>query len=85
MKYLITYDLNKPGQDYPKLFDMIKSFGTWCHALQNTWFISSSYDSEQMRDALIEVVDSSDKIFVTKLSDWSSYNMIPESNWLNAQ
>lgn len=29
---LITYDLNKPGQDYEGLFEEIKSFCAWWHS-----------------------------------------------------
>jgi len=83
MKYLITYDLNKPGQDYRSLFDSIKSLGVWNHALQNTWFVDTPYNATQVRDTLKRVVDGSDKIFVTMIENWASYNMSEQANWLN--
>lgn len=36
MTYLITYDLNRPRQDYQGLYQAIKQIGHWRHALQNT-------------------------------------------------
>ena len=31
--YLVTYDLNAPGQDYESLIERIKSYGTWANWL----------------------------------------------------
>ena len=37
--YMIGYDLNRPGQDYPALIDAIKRLGTWWHHLDSTWIV----------------------------------------------
>lgn len=33
---LISYDLNKPGQKYERLYEKIKALGTWWHYLDST-------------------------------------------------
>ena len=83
MKYLITYDLNSPGQNYEALYKAIKSTGDWIHALQNTWFVKSQYTASEIRDQLMKVVDSGDEIFVTEISGWASCNMSKAADWLN--
>lgn len=44
-RYLITYDLNKKGQDYENVIQAIKdaSDGTWC-----TCWKSSFFDTKQL-------------------------------------
>jgi CRISPR/Cas system-associated endoribonuclease Cas2 len=83
MKYLITYDLNSPGQNYNALYEAIKKLGDWQHPLQNTWFVDSSYSASQIRDHLKEVVDRNDKIFVCEIGTWASWDMSDASDWLN--
>lgn len=36
MIYAINYDLKRPGQNYEKLYEAIKSCGTWWHYLGST-------------------------------------------------
>ena len=83
-KYLITYDLNKPGQNYSDLYDSIKGFGSWRHPLDSTWFVETTKNATQIRDALKGDLDSGDKLFVTKVdSSWASYNLSDLASWLN--
>jgi len=83
-KYLITYDLNKPGQNYSDLYDAIKKQGSsWIHPLESVWFVKSEKNAAQIRDALKGVVDPSDKVFVSVVTDWGSSNMKSLANWLN--
>jgi hypothetical protein len=85
MQYLVTYDLNKPLQNYTRLYSAIKALGSWIHALQNVWFVDTTYNAGQIRDSLKNVVDGNDKIFVTKTSGWASYNMSNQGDWLNGR
>lgn len=81
--YLITYDLNSPGQNYEALYNAIKELGHWRHALQNTWFVESNYSAGQIRDHLKKVVDSGDAIFVCEIKgDWAAYG-VTAASWLN--
>ena len=83
MLKLITYDLNKPHKDYPKLFDGIKSYGNWAHALESVWLVKSNSTAGQIRDHLKQFVDENDQIKVVTVSDWATFNISSEiTNWM---
>jgi hypothetical protein len=50
--YMVGYDLDKPGQDYPDLIAAIKTYGTWWHHLDSTWLIVTDKSVVQVRDHL---------------------------------
>jgi len=81
---LISYDLRRPGQDYPELFAAIKSIGTWCHPLESTWIVRTTLSSADVRTRLSNHVDANDKVLVTALAgDWASSGLDKQSNdWL---
>ena len=81
--YLITYDLNKPGQDYSKLFDGIKALGAWGHYLDSTWIIKTQLNATQIRDRLNPpVIDSNDGLLVVRLQgDWASWMKLDANEW----
>ena len=56
--YLITYDLTRPGQNYPQLFERIKECGTEWHGMQNVWFVESASSAAQIRGHIATAVDS---------------------------
>lgn len=85
MKYLVTYDLLSPGQDYDKLYDAIKSLSSDYRKMQNVWFIKSSLSAEYIRNTLKDAVDKNDKIFVCKPEDWASSNMHDIASFLNSE
>lgn len=76
MVYLITYDLNKTGQDYKSLYEAIKSLGSWAHYLDSTWFVDTCSSPESIRDTLMKSMDSNDSLFISRIT--KSY-----SGWLN--
>ncbi len=83
--YIIGYDLNKSGQDYPELINKIKStFDTWWHHLDSTWIVKSNFSAAQIRDFLIPFIDSNDELLVASLkgeSAWTGFNE-KGSKWL---
>jgi len=86
--FLITYDLNSPGQDYSKLHDAIKaqsSENLWWHYLDSTWIIVSNGTAGSVRDALMATIDTNDKLLVIKVGPggWGTANMPEKANqWL---
>lgn len=73
--YLITYDLHKPGQDYPKLYDAIKNCGSyWSHILDSIWIVKSTSSADTIRDLIHATVDENDSILIievtTNYSGW---------------
>ena len=84
IKYLITYDLVSPGQDYEALYQAIKNVSTsYRHGMQNTWFIESTQAVTNIRDNISPVLDTGDKLFVLPINGWASFNMGDIATWLN--
>lgn len=75
MKYLVTYDLISPGQEYSDLYQAIRDFGEAKHGMQNTWFLKSESSATKIRDGLKVYVDKNDKIFVCAIGNWASFNI----------
>lgn len=79
MRYLVTYDLNKPGQDYTTLFEALDKLGAK-RALLSTWVLRSDYTSAQIRDYLRRFIDANDRLLVGVLGDWAAWNTMIDIN-----
>jgi len=62
--YLISYDLIRPGKDYPNLISHLKSYGKWARPLESVWFVKSALTAEQIRNAARAHMDANDKMLV---------------------
>ncbi len=85
--YLVSYDLGQPetSADYKKLITKLQSYPAWCKPEYSLWLIQTSDSVTSVRDALVELVDSNDKILVIKVggTNWASFNLGSEVNeWL---
>jgi len=89
--HLITYDLKSPNdtpEDYQRVIDGLKSaYGTWCHLEKSVWLVSTDQSSSEVRDVIKKFMNSSDVLFVAKLSgNWGSYNLTSKrTDWLKAR
>ena len=81
MIQLITYDLNKPGQNYTDLYDTIKSAPGYCHAMDSVWFISTSESVQEWSDRLLSKIDQNDHIFVVDITGQSCQGWMPKRVW----
>lgn len=75
--YVISYDLNSPGQNYADLYEAIKNLGTWWHCLDSTWLVKTSKSAVEARNALTPCLDGNDKILVATLSGeaaWTGFS-----------
>ncbi|TAM23949.1 MAG: hypothetical protein EPN68_09515 [Rhodanobacter sp.] len=84
--YQISYDLRKQ-RNYDALYERIKAYGNWCHALESSWVISTPQSAVQVRDNLRQVLDSDDGLLVTRLSGQAAWYGLSEtiSTWLKTQ
>ncbi len=83
MVYLITYDLNKAGQDYNSLYEAIKSLGSWAHYLDSTWFVDTSSSASEIRDKLTAIMDKNDYLFVSRITkDYAGWLKKDAWTWL---
>jgi hypothetical protein len=60
--YLITYDLNRPDQNYPQLYKTIEKLGKWWHHIESNWIIVCSDSTVQIRDTITNYIDFDDKL-----------------------
>lgn len=86
MVYCISYDLQKPAQNYDALYNAIKSYGTWWHQTGSVWIIVTSDTAANIRDFLTKKIDSNDKLFVVALNrEWAGIGFSQrEYDWLKS-
>lgn len=82
-KYIITYDLNIPGQDYDSLISAIKSYD-YIKVLKSAWFIKTGRSASEIYNHLRPLIDDSDRIFISEITlnhgGWLDRAVI---DWLN--
>jgi CRISPR/Cas system-associated endoribonuclease Cas2 len=66
--YLVSYDLNVPGQKYDELYKLIKMFPDHIHIQDSVWIIQAVEDSKFIYDYLSRVMDEGDDILIIKVS-----------------
>ena len=80
--YMVTYDLNAPGQDYTPLIRAIERY-THVKALKSAYFIDSTQHSATIRDALMKLIDANDTLFVMELlNHWGANRHTVATEWL---
>ncbi len=80
--YIINYDLRN-ARDYDKLYDAIKSYGTYAHILESTWAIVTSKKASEVRNYLEKYIDKDDGIFVIKSGTEAAWRkVICRDKWL---
>lgn len=68
-KYLITYDLDRPGQDYTDLLAYLRKLGA-TRVLESVWLLKSDLEHGALRDQIRSNgrVDTNDRILVVGLN-----------------
>ncbi len=84
MVVLITYDLNKPGQDYSDLYDAIKNISiTWCHCFTSVWLVDTNFSTQQIYTELKGRIDKNDQLFIVRTTeDYTGYLTTKALEWL---
>lgn len=74
--YLISYDLDKPGQNYDKLIARLKELGAQ-RCLYSQWFLANTAGHEAVRNDLQRFMDQNDRILVVALKNAAAwYNLM---------
>lgn len=71
----VSYDLPKPGQDYPSLTTALKNLGAK-KILQSHWVLRSASTAVELREHLKPFIDSNDRLFVDQISEWASHKTL---------
>ncbi len=65
--HLISYDLDKPGQNYPRIITELERLGAK-KVLYSEWLLKSSYSDVQLRNHLQGFVDGNDMLLVVTVT-----------------
>ena len=82
MRYTISYDLNRPGQNYQPLWDALRQIGAH-RVLQSHWITRRNNTSASgLRNYLQQFIDSNDRLFVICLDNdnWAGVNLMTDPN-----
>ena len=85
---MVTYDLNRPGQNYRDLIEAIKGLGCpWCHCLKSAWLLDTRLSAQEVSDLLVPHIDQSDYLLVIEVNpDGSQGWMLNEVwDWINGR
>ncbi|KAF1680469.1 hypothetical protein [Veillonella sp. R32] len=78
--FLISYDLNKQGQNYTDLIKAIKSYNSYCQCLNSQWLIATNDSSNTVYNHLAPKIDNNDRLFIVQvvqpLQGWLSQDVI---------
>lgn len=84
--YIISYDLNTPGQKYDKIISTIKEdiSGAWSKYLESTFLITSQYTPQEMIDKLKPHLDKTDRMMIFEVLDNKSGWLTQKQwDWIN--
>ena len=78
-KYLISYDLDKPGQEYHRLIKELERLGA-IRVLYSQWVFRTTSTAVQIRDYLRSFIDSNDMLLVVALTGEAAWTSLMVSN-----
>jgi hypothetical protein len=73
--YLISYDLDKPGQDYHRLIKELERLGA-TKVLFSEWLFNSTSTAVQIRDYLQGFVDANDMLLIVELTGVAAWTKL---------
>lgn len=81
--YMLTYDLNSPGQKYDDVIKVITdeiSDGNWCTFWKSAYLLRSNLTPDQMMHKLKPFLDNDDRFFVTEIVN-NHAGWLAEDEW----
>jgi len=78
-RFIVSYDLRQPGQNYQPLFDALVALGAK-RALLSLWVLRGDYKATAIRDHLSRYIDQNDRVIVTEMGDWATYGSMVDIN-----
>lgn len=77
--FLVSYDLDKPGQDYPRIIERLKELGA-VKILYSEWVLRGNFSAADLRDDLKQYVDANDMLLVVVLTGEAAWTRLMISN-----
>lgn len=82
---LITYDLNKPGQNHTKVLEKIKSYGSWARLSESSYAVETNDTPSTIYAAFNQLLDQNDTFLVITLtSPWTGKASKEVIDWLSS-
>ncbi len=81
MLYLITYDLNRPGQEYEELYEELRNSSTWWHYLDSTWLIVTQESINELNDRIKNTIDENDRFLIFDITGMDYQGWLSEEAW----
>jgi hypothetical protein len=84
----INYDLNNPGQNYPKIEDAIIVISTdYVRPLKSCWFVDTNMPLDFVSQYLHSQIDSNDRIIISEvdLNNTRGYLDLPLVKWFDSK
>lgn len=79
--FYVAYDLDRPGQDYPELWEELESLGAQ-RVQESVWVLKSNKKTVELRDTLKRHIDQNDRILIIKSSFWAAQRNMTNVNKL---
>lgn len=82
--YLVTYDLNNPGQKHQSVLDTIKNNYSWARLSESSYTIYTSETPQDIYKRFAPFLDGNDNLYVIHLNR-NYYGQGPQdvNDWLN--
>jgi len=81
MLYLVSYDLNKPGQEYKELYKELKNSNNWWHYLDSTWLIVTEESINELNDRIKNKIDKNDSLLIFDITNMDYSGWLSEEAW----
>lgn len=85
--YVVAYDLDQPGQNYPALVNALEKVGA-VRVQLSLWLLQDSGAATEVRDWVRNHTDANDRVFVAEISvsRWAGWKMMTgAAEWLKAR
>ena len=78
-RYIISYDLYRPGNNYSDLTAEIKRLGAdWEHPIANLWIVETGLTAGEIRAALSDHLVTGDKLYIREAgADLAAMDIAP--------
>ncbi len=81
---LVTYDLNRPGQDYSGLLNEIKKY-SWARLSESSYAINTTQTPSALFDQLRPHMDQNDYLYIITLNKpHRGYGLPNVNDWLDS-
>lgn len=82
MRYIVSYDLNKQGQNYEALWKALRELNATRILYSQYVFRHNNTNCVAVRDHLKRFIDSNDRLLVTELdgTGWAGFNLMADLN-----